>query len=68
MKQIKFQSNSYLNVYDDGCYDVVLGYTGYYQCFPAVDGEYLCGAKGSVVGDGGSVTITLQDTRIQTCS
>ena len=58
MMQIKFQKSSYLNVYDDGTYDVVMGYTGYYQCFPAVNGEYLCGAEVSVKEGADSATIS----------
>ena len=39
MKQMHFQSNNVLNVYDDGSFDLKLDQTGIYQCRPTLDGE-----------------------------
>jgi len=39
MKTLTFQKYNRLNVYDNGYSDIILGQTGIYCCFPAIDGQ-----------------------------
>jgi alpha-galactosidase len=58
MHQIRFRNTSFLNVYNDGTYDIVMGETGYHKCFPAIDGKALSDAKVSILNGKSSATIT----------
>lgn len=58
MPQVSFQPNCYLNVYDDGHYDIIMGQTGYHRCFPSVDGKPLPIDDIMLLADKGSVVIT----------
>jgi hypothetical protein len=51
MPNIKFDTNSYLNLYEDGSYDLRLGDTSIVQCFPGLNGSRLSGARVQVEGD-----------------
>ncbi len=58
MRQVKFQTDCYLNIYDDGYYDIILGQTGYYRCFPTVDNSRIAWNGIDIVGDNGCAVIT----------
>jgi alpha-galactosidase len=57
MHSIQFQDNSFLNVYNNGRYDIVLGDSGYYSCFPAIDGKPMYDANVRVVSEFNQITV-----------
>jgi alpha-galactosidase len=58
MHFIRFQDNNFVNVYDTGRYDIILGNTGYYNCFPAIDAQVLTNARVRVDGVENQISIT----------
>jgi hypothetical protein len=58
MPQISFQKNCYLNVYDNGHYDIIMDQAGYYNCYPSVDGIPVSNKDITLFYDTESVVIT----------
>jgi len=58
MKTLTFQDGNYLQVCDDGHYDIVAQGMGLYQCFPALDGAPIEPKTVEVKAGKGRVTVT----------
>ena len=57
MKNLKFADRGFLNVYEDGSYDIKLGDTSFSQCFPGLDGKRLAPQQVSLEGEGAALIV-----------
>lgn len=57
MNTLIFQNSNYVNVYPNGVFDITLGKTGMYHCFPSVNGNKLCAASVNVNANSEGVVV-----------